>query len=122
MTSERDLPSAASAMAKQTLVDKKAIDKVKPKSIFHTAHVRAVIVCTDCGRPRLIHSMKKPTARQLSGIDAFAEQYDYRCGDALFDEDDLGEQACRCFACLPAPSKLLHTSGLSSTPHPSLTE
>ena len=37
--------------------------------------------------------MKQPSSTELKAIDAFSSQYDYWCGDPLFDAEPEGEQA-----------------------------
>ena len=57
--------------------------------------MRAVILCSECGRPRLIFSKLKEQAsnKTLKQLDAYCEEAIFTCGDALFPETAEGSDA-----------------------------
>ena len=63
------------------------------KSVFVSSKVRDAVVCDECGRPRLIYSMKKPLKKEYDSLTSYKETVDYTCGSALFcDKDDLADE------------------------------
>ena len=87
---ERDLPSTKVSGPKELLKKSKALDKVMSK-VFANSKMRDAICCYECGRPRLIFSMKVPKKKQLEALDGYKESVDYQCGDALFDVEGVAE-------------------------------
>eukprot|EP00966_Prymnesium_polylepis_P149044 3443399-Prymnesium_polylepis.2 len=87
---ECDLPSAKESLPKLLLKKMKALDHEK-KKIFVLSKMRDVIICSECGRPRLIYSMQKPKKKLLDALDAYKEGVDYVCGGPLFDEEEVTE-------------------------------
>ena len=88
---ERDLPSTKKEAPKALLDQKKALDK-QQKGLFVNSKMRDAICCVECGRPRVIYSMKKPTGKKLlQALDAYKEGIDYQCGASLFDSDEVAE-------------------------------
>ena len=92
-TDERDLPGAEKAMNKAATKEvdgtKKALDKAKPEGIFSVSKVRSTVCCDECGKPRLIYADKKRESdKLLPNLEAYLEDIQYQCGDALFDFDD----------------------------------
>ena len=79
---ERDLPSAK-GMPKEMLRAKKELDR-EHKKIFVNSKIRDAVVCDECGRPRLIFSLKNPSAKQYGQLASYKETVDYTCGSALF--------------------------------------
>ena len=91
-TDERDLPGAEKAMhmaaTKEVDGTKKALDKAKPEGIFSVSKVRSTVCCDECGKPRLIYADKKRESdKLLPNLEAYLEDIQYQCGDALFDFD-----------------------------------
>lgn len=94
-TDKRDLPSHRVALQKQRDSDqvkaRKAADKAKAAEcggrIFQTSKVRAIVLCDECARPRLLYSWNAPTKTQLKAMDVYAESISYMCGDPLFEEN-----------------------------------
>ena len=87
---ERDLPSASKALPPSLLKKKKKLD-TPFKKLFVQSKVRDAIICTGCRRPRVIYSTGAPKKKELEGLDAYKEEFDYVCGDPLFDADDVAE-------------------------------
>ena len=68
----------------------KQLDAEK-KGVFVGSKMRDAICCDECGRPRLIYSMKVPKKALLATLDAYKEGIDYQCGGCLFDADEVAE-------------------------------
>lgn len=62
---------------------------------LHPSKVRAVIICSECGRPRLIFTkhQKDASVSCLHQLDAYCEQAIFTYGDALFCDDAEGTDA-----------------------------
>eukprot|EP00966_Prymnesium_polylepis_P021289 489653-Prymnesium_polylepis.1 len=43
------------------------------KSVFVSSKVRDAVVCDECGRPRLIYSMKKPLKKEYDSLTSYKE-------------------------------------------------
>eukprot|EP00966_Prymnesium_polylepis_P147718 3412421-Prymnesium_polylepis.1 len=80
---ERDMPSAKGKMPMSMLQEKKAADK-KLKPTFVNSKIRDAVICDECGRPRLIYSMNKPSDKEYESLASYKETVDYTCGSALF--------------------------------------
>ena len=57
--------------------------------------VRAVVLCSECGIPRLIFNKlkEKATKKMLDLLDSYCEEAIFSCGDALFPNDVEGSDA-----------------------------
>ena len=42
------------------------------------------VTCTECDKPRIIYSLKKPSEEQMELLCGYLESVDYSCGDDLF--------------------------------------
>ena len=85
---ECDLPSAKESLPTLLLKKMKALDHEK-KEVFVVSKMRDAIICSECGRPRLIYSMQKPKKKLLDALDVYKEGVDYVCGGPLFDEEEV---------------------------------
>ena len=83
-TSERDFPSKKGLTSAEE-EERRKKDKGKE---LHPSKVRAVVICSNCGRPRCIYARLKDEATPLfKKLDSYLESVDYTCGDPLFPED-----------------------------------
>ena len=85
-----DLEMAKQQKILDDLAERKNKGRGRP-STTHASKVRAAVCCVECGRPRLIYSMKKPLQKVLTALDAYKEDIDYQCGDCLFDAEEVAE-------------------------------
>lgn len=72
-TKETDRPSLSSAKCSDS-----TLDGVEFTAKAETA--RAVIVCTECGKPRCLHSAKKLLPEQIKQLEDLKEEHTYVCG------------------------------------------
>ena len=81
-TSECDFPSKQ-GLGSAEVKERQKLDRGKE---LHPSKVRAVVCCSDCGRPRCVYTKVMPTELQRRKFDTYIETVNYRCGDALFPE------------------------------------
>ena len=53
--------------------------------------MRDAICCDECGRPRLIYSMKVPKQSLLDALDNYKDDVQWQCGDPLFDAEAVAD-------------------------------
>ena len=87
-TTDKSMPSfkvskEASYAAKE--VDKQT--KAKYSGIFGQKKVRAFVECMECQKPRLVHSMEKPSREVQNSLEDYLDEVYYQCGDNLFSKD-----------------------------------
>ncbi|KAK3106924.1 hypothetical protein FSP39_003134, partial [Pinctada imbricata] len=56
----------------------------KLKGIHTAASARAVIICSECGKRRVVYSKKRLAREELRALDVIQEQLVYTCGSQLF--------------------------------------
>ena len=81
-TSECDFPSKQ-GLGGAAVKERQNRDRGKE---LHPSKVRAVVSCSDCGRPRCVFTKVMPTELQRRKFDTYLETVNYTCGDALFPE------------------------------------
>ena len=86
------MPSARKEVPKKELEAKKKLDSLN-KKIFVNSKIRDSICCDECGRPRLVYSMRAPCKKDYAAFALYKETVDYSCGAPLFaPEDELDEE------------------------------
>ena len=58
----------------------------KDPALYTAQSARLVVECVECGKPRLIYSILKPSARQLNRLEGWIEDEAFTCGQDLFPE------------------------------------